>query len=658
MLGGAVIVLFACGYLALDAPQRLGLAPPEAPATQSANASEELTGALGREPEPGMLIVTNGRDPATSGPYEIALEVLTAQVEADPAVAAVRQGPVSDDKRTTVLEVYFRDEVAAEQQRAVARIGPRLDPGPLTVQIAGDASTLIDARRSLGEELAGLELLVLPLTVLLIALVAGLRLVIAPLLAAVLAVLGTVAAMRLIGGPVELSLLGVLPGAAVGIALAIEHSLMLIQRHRDDLEGSGDFDQAVEHAVLAGGRPIVAASIGGALVPLALLAVPVTAARSAAVGSSVAALLAGAAALLVTPSALVLFGARKLPDAATDPEPQAERGVVARIAGWVGERRRLALPVAVLTIAAMLLAASPAVTTETLPIGATSLPANADARRADDRIATELGVETSSRATVSVAAEGREAKDLGRELRDTAGVASVGKPDAAGDEDAIPIGLEERSASLGARDGVDAARAAAVASGGAVSGYDAAALDADDALADKLPLAAVIAALALAVFVLALVRRPFLALGLGVASLLPAAAALGILELVFGDGRATTALDYAPQGALQLDAVLAGVAGVAAVSAARSAAYPVSLRGERAVAVRERPAEREARLALGAAGAGSAIAAASAVVLVGSDVIPAKEIGLVLATGLVLDLVALRVLLVPALGRLLQSRRA
>jgi putative drug exporter of the RND superfamily len=151
-------------------------------------------------------------------------------------------------------------------------------------------------------------------------------------------------------------------------------------------------------------------------------------------------------------------------------------------------------------------------------------------------------------------------------------------------------------------------------------------------------------------------RRPFLALGLGAASVLPAAAALGILEFVFGDGRATTALDYAPQDALQLDAVLAGAAGVLAISAARSAAYPISLRGERAVAVRERPAEREARLALGPAGAGSAIAAAAAAVLIGSDVIPAKEIGFMLAAGIVLDLVALRVLLVPALGRLLQRR--
>src|SRR5688500_13849528 len=73
VLGGAIAVLVIFGLLAVGAPDRLGVAPPEAPATESANASEELTGALGNEPEPGMLIVTNGRDPADSGPYEVAL---------------------------------------------------------------------------------------------------------------------------------------------------------------------------------------------------------------------------------------------------------------------------------------------------------------------------------------------------------------------------------------------------------------------------------------------------------------------------------------------------------------------------------------------------------------------------------------------------------
>jgi RND superfamily putative drug exporter len=435
----------------------------------------------------------------------------------------------------------------------------------------------------------------------------------------------------------------------------VELSLMLLQRHRDDLERGGNFDHAIEHAVLIGGRPLIAASVGGALAPLALLAIPVTAARSTAVASSIAALLAGASALLVTPSVLAVAGPRPKGE---EGEDEKERGVAMRIVGWVGERRRLALPVALLSIAGLLIAAWPAVTTHTLPIGPTSLPTDANARRADDRIATELGVETSSRATVAAPAEGRVSKDLVPELRDASGIASVAPPDPAGEDDAIGIGLDERIGSLAARDAVLTARETSAEAGGTVTGYDAAALDADDAFADRVGLAGAIAAAAIAIFTFALVRRPFLAIGLGAASLLPAAAALGILEYVFGDGRATTALDYAPQGGLQLDAVMALLAGTLAVSGARSVAYPVSLRGERAVAVRERPAEREARLTLGAAGAGTAIAAAAAVVLVGSDVLPAKEAGLGLAAGLVLDLVALRLLLVPALGRLLQRRRA
>ena len=60
---------------------------------------------------------------------------------------------------------------------------------------------------------------------------------------------------------------------------------------------------------------------------------------------------------------------------------------------------------------------------------------------------------------------------------------------------------------------------------------------------------------------------------------------------------------------------------------------------------------------LPAAGAATVIAAAAAGVLVGADVLPAKQVGLGVAAGLVLDLVVLRALLVPALGRLLQRAR-
>ena len=351
---------------------------------------------------------------------------------------------------------------------------------------------------------------------------------------------------------------------------------------------------------------------------------------------------------------LTLWGASPVETDAGEPT----RGIVPRLTGWIGERRLVAVAVAVVSVAALLAAAAPLRDTETVALGPTALPGDASTRRAEDRLTAELGVKASSRATVAVPATRRDAADsLRKRLKDVEGVASVAQPVRGNEFDAVAIGLAARRGSLLARDAVRGIRAAAAPIGGRVAGYDAAALDADARFDERLPIAAAVAAIALALLIFAFVRRPLLALGLGVASLLPAAAAAGLLELTFGDGRLTGPLDYAPQGGPQLDAMLAVLAAVASISAARSAAYPIVLRGERVVAVRRRAPESVARLLLPPAGAATAIAAAAAAVLVGADVLPVKQAGLGIAVGLVLDLVVLRALLVPALGRLLQRAR-
>jgi len=656
MLGGAVALLVVFGFVAAGAPTRLGTAAPEAAGSESADAAAQTASALGREPEPGMLIVTRGRDPVDSGVYEVALETVTSQLKSDDDVAEVRRGPVSDDDRTTVLEVYFRDDDSAVQQQALERIESDLDAGLLDVSIAGEAAVLLDARRSLGSEVIGLELLILPLTVLVLALVVGLRLVIAPLLAAALAILGSATVLRLLGGPLDLSIVGLLPAAVVALALATEFSLLIARSHRDELERESDESAAIERAVRVAGRPVLAASIAGALIPLALLVVPVAAARSTAIGAASAALIAGMAALAVTPSLLVAAGPMvEEPDA----ETERPRGVVSRVTGFVGERRLVALLAVVATVVGLLAAAWPVVELETVALGAAGLPTDSDARRAEDQVAAELGVATSSRATASLPGADRTQVDqLRQELEGVEGVASAMRPEDSGDLAAVGVGLEAPRGSLLAREGIDAMRQTTAPVGAAVSGYDAAALDADEKLGERLPIGAAIAALLLAVVVFVLVRQqPLLAIGLGIASLLPAAAAAGLLTLVFDAGGLTDLFDYAPQGGPHLDALLAVLAAAAAVSAARSVAYPIVLRAEHAVAVRRRAAERAAGLLLAPAATATVIAAAASAVLVGSNVLPVKEAGIALAVALILDLVALRVLLVPALGRLLQRTR-
>jgi len=655
MLGGAVALLVVFGFVAAGAPTRLGTAAPEAAGSESADAAAQTASALGREPEPGMLIVTRGRDPVDSGVYEVALETVTSQLKSDDDVAEVRRGPVSDDDRTTVLEVYFRDDDSAVQQQALERIESDLDAGLLDVSIAGEAAVLLDARRSLGSEVIGLELLILPLTVLVLALVVGLRLVIAPLLAAALAILGSATVLRLLGGPLDLSIVGLLPAAVVALALATEFSLLIARSHRDELERESDESAAIERAVRVAGRPVLAASIAGALIPLALLVVPVAAARSTAIGAASAALIAGMAALAVTPSLLVAAGPMvEEPDA----ETERPRGVVSRVTGFVGERRLVALLAVVATVVGLLAAAWPVVELETVALGAAGLPTDSDARRAEDQVAAELGVATSSRATASLPGADRTQVDqLRQELEGVEGVASAMRPEDSGDLAAVGVGLEAPRGSLLAREGIDAMRQTTAPVGAAVSGYDAAALDADEKLGERLPIGAAIAALLLAVVVFVLVRQPLLAIGLGIASLLPAAAAAGLLTLVFDAGGLTDLFDYAPQGGPHLDALLAVLAAAAAVSAARSVAYPIVLRAEHAVSVRRRAAERAAGLLLAPAATATVIAAAASAVLVGSNVLPVKEAGIALAVALILDLVALRVLLVPALGRLLQRTR-
>jgi RND superfamily putative drug exporter len=645
MLGGAAAVLVVCAALAVGAPERLGLAGPEAPGSDSERASSELEAALGRDPVPAMLLVTRGRDPVESGVYAVALDAISSQAKAEPEVAAVRRGPVSRDERTTVLEVYFRNGDPSVQQQAAGRIEAALDPGPLSVLVTGEAKALPEVREDLGEELPGLELLALPLTVVVLVLAAGLRLAAAPLLSVALSILGSLAVLRLAGGPLDLSVEAMAPAGVCGLVLGIEFPLLLMHRYGDEVRRVRLSDEALDRTVTDAGREVVWAALAGALVALTLVVVPVPQARSAAAGGALACLLAAAATLVVTPALLALA-----PPGGVE-EPQAWRRASSLLAPRSSGPWFVSVGVALVALAGLLVVARPGLGSETLALGLASLPADSEARRAEARLGEGPSSTATRPAPVSIPAA--ELRALRGELRRQPRVAAVGAPQRASEElGLLPVGLDDRPGSLPAREAVTGVREAGQPLGGVVVGPDAAALDADDALYDRVPLAAGIAALAVAALLFTLLRRTLLSAALGISVLLPAAAAAGALAFVFEDGLLTGPLDYVPQGAPHLDAVIAVLAGVAAVSAARSALFALTLNQERGELV------GSVRVTLQASGSATLIGAAAALVLIGSDLVAAKELGLGVAAGLLLDLVGLRVLLVPAVARLVGGTRA
>jgi hypothetical protein len=166
-----------------------------------------------------------------------------------------------------------------------------------------------------------------------------------------------------------------------------------------------------------------------------------------------------------------------------------------------------------------------------------------------------------------------------------------------------------------------------------------------------LPLSAGIAAVALAL-VLWVALRDRRCVPVALVSLLPAAAACGLCVLVFQEGHLAAALGQAEQGALETGAVAALLTALVSISAARAVAAIRAAADGRALALDPaRGARLAASLLLPAAIVASLIGAAATGVLAGATLYAAREFGLAVAVGLLIDLVLLRPALTAALAR-------
>jgi hypothetical protein len=346
--------------------------------------------------DPALVVVLKGDVATDSRVFEVAEDVITAQVRADKAVAGVERQHTGDGERDServVLMAEFEDVSEDERQRAVERLKDRIDPGPLRVEIGGETAVLIEARDSLGSDLWRAELLVLPLVLLAMAASAGPRLLPATLLCTVTAVAGTLALMRLVGTIADVSLLGIAPGAVVGAVLGIELPAMVAALRRDEAALSAG-PEALRRSVSEGGRRAALIAGAASLPALGLLATPLDQAASLALGCALAAWLAAVSALIATPALSVLLGSRPRPteqDGADGPGPEHEEVEADEAPGWL---RRLpgtvaaarwrtlgALAIGLVACAALSVAATDG---SSRPLAAADLPRGAEARTATE----------------------------------------------------------------------------------------------------------------------------------------------------------------------------------------------------------------------------------------------------------------------------------
>ncbi len=200
----------------------------------------------------------------------------------------------------------------AQQAENLARLRPLLTSNRLQVQLGGSAPVTLDIGDQVGTDIALAESLTFPIVAVLLILVFG-SLVAASLPLAIggLSILGAFLILKIASNFTEISIFAVNVITMLGLGLAIDYSLFVVSRFREELvRNDNAVLPALKKTMQTAGRTVL---FSGTIITLSLLSLvifPQMFLKSMGLGSAAAVLVAMLASITVLPAALYLLGKR------------------------------------------------------------------------------------------------------------------------------------------------------------------------------------------------------------------------------------------------------------------------------------------------------------------------------------------------------------
>jgi uncharacterized membrane protein YdfJ with MMPL/SSD domain len=636
------------------------------PSSEAPLASRDIARATKNSAAPDLVALVRLDAPADSAAGQRKLDRVEDALKV-PGMKVIRyerggdRSLVSKDGRSSYVAASFPENGGG----VLEGVRPRLERIP-GVTLGGNDIARDQVGDQVSEDIARAELLAFPILFLLSLFV--FRSVVAALLP--LAVGGATimlsfVVMRFVNGTIEpMSIYALNLITGLGLGLAIDYSLFVVSRFREELERGLDTSAALRATMATAGRTVLFSSVTVAAALASLLVFPLRFLYSMGVGGLVCALMAALVATTLLPAILAVLGPR-----VNALSPRRWQESIHRDAS--GERggfwyrlshtiMRRPVPVAAGAATLLIVLGIPFWGIKFTGVDASVLPRDHSARVVDDALAKEF---PPNRATpVFVAARGgpedraaveRYAQRLGK----VRGV--VGEPRVQPADGLYRIDLVARGRPLGeqAKEVVRDVRAIQSPVPVRVGGVTAAFLDQQKALSDSLPLALGILAVTTLVILFLMTGSVVLPVKALVMNLLTLSAAFGLLVLIFQDGHLEGLLGFTSQGALESSQPVL----LFAVAFGLSTDYGVFLL-TRIKEAHDNGASNEEAVALGLERTGRIVtfAALLFVIAIGafatSQIIFIKQLGVGTALAVLIDATIVRALLVPSLMRLLGDR--
>ncbi|MBF6349915.1 MULTISPECIES: MMPL family transporter [Nocardia] len=495
-----------------------------------------------------------------------------------PAVAAALR---STDGKSGLIAVHLDGDETQMQEAAGelnAQVTGTIDG--VTVRAGGAAATFHEVNEQITHDLAVAEAAAIPLTLIVLVLVFGSLIAASlPLLVGLFAIAATLAILRLFTLFTDVSIYAMNLTTALGLALAIDYSLFIVSRFREELAGGLDPRAATVRALQTAGRTVLFSALTVALSLSAMLVFDLYFLRSFAYSGVAVVVAAAAASVIVLPAALVLLGHRVNALDLRAPllrlfgrEPAPLGAMVPEQTGWyrlVLRVMRFAVPVSVVIVALLLALGSPFLSVKFGYPDERVLPETAASRQVGDEVRAEFPRADPGGNTTIVLDGYRDEQGIGAyaarlsEVDDVTGVLSSAGVYVSGNRLApTPPGMVNDTGtyltvntsldpfSPAGGDQLTQLRAVPAPAAPLFSGAAAMNEDSLDALADRLPLAAILIVLATFVVLFLFTGSVILPLKALLLNTLSLTAAFGAMVWIFQDGHLEGLLGFTAVGYL------------------------------------------------------------------------------------------------------------
>ncbi len=496
---------------------------------QSARAQERLDEL---DPEGELVVaIISGKDYFARDLVDAVPPIMYALREL-PGVKEVRDaytagGLQGDDGKSSLAVVELDPALEGDAALAVAdQVAERLRAIPAPEVLVGGKllAERTFAEQATDDAVRGETIALIVLTIVLIAFLGGFVAGLLPLAAALATIAGSLLALNALAGAVAVSEFAVNVVTLLGLGLAVDYSLLVIARFREERVAKPDapVEELLARTIAAAGRAVLVSglAVGIALVALYVFADPVLSAM--ALGGVLAVATATLVGLTLVP-ALVAVGHRRIPARGRIPS----FGLLARLATFA-QRRPAAVAV---TVAAGLIALSvPAFGIEVANADATSLPETAQERRVQELL--ERNFSTGAVEPITVLSERPPTDALPQRMIKLRNVEEILPLD-----ELPPTVAGYTVDPLGGDDGDRAQQLVrdirALDPSLLVGGPAAELIDAKDSTRQRLPLALAVVFLPTALLLFALTRSVLVPLKAIVMNVLTLLATLGLLVLLF-----------------------------------------------------------------------------------------------------------------------------